>query len=518
MDVARWSACKGMAGLVVAALLGLLLLPGPMHAAGFVCAAGDVACLIAAIHAANANGEENTITLAAGAYTLTAVDNDTDGANGLPSIMGRLTITGAGADTTIIERAAGATSFRLMHVAATGRLTLEGLMLKRGSVPSSIAFLSNNGGSILNNAGTLTLTSCTLTENTAAYGGGGLFNSKGTVNITTSTLANNMASVGGGSALRNDGGVVTLMETTLAGNHTDFGPGGALFNDGTMSLTNSMVAGNMAGVFGGGIFSSSGRLTITNTTFAGNRTAGTGSSGSPRGGGAIWNSGGTVTILNTTLAGNTAPPPDNGGGLFNFSGTMTLQNTILARNTAEAGGPDCWGTVQGTVTSLGYNLLGDPTGCTITLLDTDLTGDPKLGDFTDDSTPGGGYFPLLPDSPAIDAGHDEVCPETDQLGQPRVGRCDIGAIEFQPPDMDVVAIRHAIFVDQLALLFVVATSSAAPDAELFVTVPECLTQVPMPRIADRYILVRAVPKCGDLDAHTATVASSHGGVASAPLR
>jgi hypothetical protein len=31
------------------------------------------------------------------------------------------------------------------------------------------------------------------------------------------------------------------------------------------------------------------------------------------------------------------------------------------------------------------------------------------------------------------AGDDAVCPPTDQLGQSRVDRCDIGAIEFRPP-------------------------------------------------------------------------------------
>jgi hypothetical protein len=49
------------------------------------------------------------------------------------------------------------------------------------------------------------------------------------------------------------------------------------------------------------------------------------------------------------------------------------------------------------------------------------------------TTPGHGHFPLLPDSPAINANADEACPETDQLGQPRVRPCDIGAIEFQEP-------------------------------------------------------------------------------------
>ena len=78
-----------------------------------------------------------------------------------------------------------------------------------------------------------------------------------------------------------------------------------------------------------------------------------------------------------------------------------------------------------------YRLLGDPTDCTITLQASDLTGDPKMGDFTDDGTPGYGHFPLFPDSPTIDAGNDAVCPETDQLGQPPVEPCDIRAIEFQ---------------------------------------------------------------------------------------
>ncbi|HSX81290.1 MAG TPA: choice-of-anchor Q domain-containing protein [Candidatus Saccharimonadia bacterium] len=53
---------------------------------------------------------------------------------------------------------------------------------------------------------------------------------------------------------------------------------------------------------------------------------------------------------------------------------------------------------------------------------------------TDDGTPGHGYFPLLPGSPAIDAGNDAACPSTDQLGQRRVGPCDIGAIRFLDTD------------------------------------------------------------------------------------
>jgi hypothetical protein len=108
---------------------------------------------------------------------------------------------------------------------------------------------------------------------------------------------------------------------------------------------------------------------------------------------------------------------------------VELQNTILARNSVGAfeRGPDCYG----SVVSLGHNLIGDPTDCTITLQPTDLTGDPGLGEFTDNGTPGHGHSPLLPTSPVIGMGDDSACPETDQLGNPRFSPCDIGAIEFQ---------------------------------------------------------------------------------------
>ena len=95
-----------------------------------------------------------------------------------------------------------------------------------------------------------------------------------------------------------------------------------------------------------------------------------------------------------------------------------MLNTILAHNILDPSlcrngqpgpqdiGPDC----GGAVTSLGHNLIGDPTGCTITVQRSDLTGEPGLAAFTDDGTPGQGHFPLLPTSQAIGAANDAVCP------------------------------------------------------------------------------------------------------------
>ncbi len=124
--------------------------------------------------------------------------------------------------------------------------------------------------------------------------------------------------------------------------------------------------------------------------------------------------------------------PGTGGGLAN-EGTVWLQNTILASNSGESG-PEC----RGQLTSLGWNLVGDPRDCTI---DGDLTGTridryPRIGPLGDRGT-----HALFPTSPAIDAGDPSGCRDaddmvlaTDQRGVPRtIGRrCDIGAYELGP--------------------------------------------------------------------------------------
>jgi hypothetical protein len=57
-----------------------------------------------------------------------------------------------------------------------------------------------------------------------------------------------------------------------------------------------------------------------------------------------------------------------------LGGTVLVQNTILALNSE--GSPSLPSDCRGMITSQGHNLIGDTTGCTITLRATDLTGDP----------------------------------------------------------------------------------------------------------------------------------------------
>jgi hypothetical protein len=407
---------------VAVAALGLMLgIPHPAQAKAFHSGAGDVPCLMAAITAANANGKKNTIRLAAGTYTLTDVDHTTDGPNGLPSITSTLTIRGAGAETTTIESMGAG---RLVHVAASGRLTLRGLTLQGGRASSS----SGAGGAILNHGGRLTLIHVTLDRNSAAFGGG-LANVGGTVAIAETLFTQNGAQFGGGglaNLLPNSRppGSVFITTTTFADNAT-IPAGGGLWNEGgIVTITQSAFLRNRAAVERGGGIRNGGTMFIRNTTLAGNITGG-------GGGGVASVVNATTMVMSSTVVGNTATGGVGGGGL---EGEVIIENTLVALNMGSSLGPpdNC----RGAVTSLGYNLIGDPTGCAITLQPTDLIGDPGLGDFADNGTPGHGHYPLLPSSQAIDAGNKATCPQRDQLGERRVGPCDIGAIEFQDQDDD----------------------------------------------------------------------------------
>src|SRR5262249_31661590 len=170
-------------------------------------------------------------------------------------------------------------------------------------------------------------------------------------------------------------------------------------------------------------FNSVGTVQVTNTTFARN-TAGFLLT---RADGIAIANGGTLSLTNSTFAENRSySGPFFAGSVISGGPNTFLQNTIVTHNAEDTRVQDC----AGPITSLGNNLISNTAGCAIVLQPTDLTGDANLGAFTDNGTPGNGHFPLLPISRAIDGANTRVCPEKDQIGQPRKPHCDMGAIEF----------------------------------------------------------------------------------------
>ncbi len=219
--------------------------------------------------------------------------------------------------------------------------------------------------------------------------------------------------VTGGNAQNDDGGGVevnndaslTLTDCTISGNavsdRTGVGGGLVCLNGGSLAMTDCTVSSNNAGAGGG--LSSSGTATLTDCTVSGN-------SSSDNGGGLyIHGASATLILTDCTVSGNSAS--DNGGGLYNVGGSATLASTIVAGN---VGGDNVSG--PGFYTKRGNNIIG---------------GNPLLavlGDY------GGPTFtmPPLPGSPAIGRGTTTGAPSTDERGQPRTGRIDIGRLPPRP--------------------------------------------------------------------------------------
>jgi hypothetical protein len=430
-------------------------------------------------------------------YTLTNIDNDTNGPNGLPSITTTLTIHVVGKKTATIIRDSNALGFRLLHVGASGRLTLQNVTLANGLAQNVTPpnFLASQGGGLFNNGGIVTVENSAFVNNSAGPGGGlvnnngavtiigsifdghiasdtGALKNSGELTIITSTFSNNTSAFDAGGltttngivritqsrftkndshpnqqagALHVMGGVVLITETTFDGNRAD-GPGAILVArffgdqsvDATLIVRDSAFVENVAFTSGAGaaIFNV-GIVQVTNTTFARNSLQ---DELDPAADGIVIANFGTLSLTNSTLAENTAVQSPFRPIRFRavISGATNartfLQNTIVTHNAEDTFVQDC----EGPITSLGNNLISDTAGCAIVLQPTDLTGDAGLCPFTDNGTPGNGHFPLLATSRAINAANDAVCPKKDQIGQPRKPHCDIGAIEFTHKHTELV--------------------------------------------------------------------------------
>ncbi|MDO8617188.1 MAG: choice-of-anchor Q domain-containing protein [Dehalococcoidia bacterium] len=440
----------------------------PAHAGSFTVTkaadTADGACaadcsLREAIIAANASPGADTITLPARVYTLAIPGAGEDAAaTGDLDIAGDLTISGAGAATTIID---GAGLDRVIHIVA-GAVAISGLTIRNGSA-------DGDGGGILHGgifpvpipqAGDLTLTSVVVTGNAGDDGGGisSAFASHGSVLtitnsavndnqagnsggivsstnmvVTNSTIINNVAGSAGGIFV---GGYTALVltDSTVKDNRATTGAGGGIMNSGSATITGSTISGNTATTNGGGIWASpfSGALILTNSTVSGNSARGEG------GGIMISSAGGAFAagLFNSTIAFNTADSDGDGfgggGGIANGGPAASLKHTIIARNAdlRSPSAPDC----AGELDSQGHNLIQDP-ACPIS--GAFITGqDPLLGPLADNGGPTQAHA-LLPGSAAIDAGDNAGCPATDQRGYGRPvdgdgngsAVCDIGAYE-----------------------------------------------------------------------------------------
>jgi Right handed beta helix region len=378
-----------------------------------------------------------------------------------------LTISGPGANLLSVQRstAVGTPQFRIFEIDSSN-VTISGLTIANGTTT-----VQSGGGGILA-SGTLTIANCTITGNSVSGSAAGGIGASGTVTITNSTISGNSANVGGGiygagtiiitnsTISGNTGGgihstvatTITITNCTISGNTAT--TGGGIDNTGTITITNSTVSGNTATTNAAGIYNTN-TITVTNSTISGNTAAG-------NGGGVYNDTTGTVTFTSSTISGNSAGGP--GGGIINY-GNVTITNSTISANGANGGGgiahlansqnnnhtsarntiiaKNTGNDFSGTLTSQGYNLIGNTSETTITGTTTgdQHNVDPLLGPLQDN---GGPTFTqaLLSGSTAIEGGNSSGS-STDQRGftrpvdSPVIANAsggdgsDIGAYEVQ---------------------------------------------------------------------------------------
>jgi hypothetical protein len=298
-----------------------------------------------AIAAATADHGNDTITIPSSQFTGLTLNGppDTIQLNGsqLPTIVGQLTITGAIPDTshrldTLFTISAEENS-RVFQVATTGNLTLNNLIIEKGSTTGNSA-TDKNGGGILNQ-GTLTLENVTLTGNSAASGAG-IYNTGPSMLIEHSMIQGNTASVSGGGVWTS-GANVTFNHDQITNNNvngvdhsTDSASanpaigglvegGGIDINGGAVSISFSTISGNTAQAGGGGPGNyGASPAGFTNAAAAGVNGAGGGAGGDgtqgglggQAQGGGISVDGGALSITTSTLSNNTAQGGPGGVG------------------------------------------------------------------------------------------------------------------------------------------------------------------------------------------------------------
>jgi len=361
------------------------------------------------------------------------------------------------------------------------------------------------GGAIHGLGSSITITNSTFTgnvttnlnsSNTGGYGGalyvdGAVSSGNGVISITNSTFTSNVGAVQGGVAYinlytaRNEQAIID--NSTFSGNSLTGGNGyvngGALSGGqtnngaGTVRITvtdslfaNNSVAGGTNGASGGAIaFAQLGTFVFANSTFTGNQAIGSCSNCYSANGGAIAIGGNNTaySILNSTFVNNSAGWV---GGAIVAAAGGTVRNSIFSNNTAANGG-NPWHIQQqcsNTITNASNNLQspraypGTDNLCASNIIE----ANPQLGALTGNP----GYFPLLGNSPAIDAGSNSVCaaPPVNNLDQrgavrPQDGNsdglayCDIGAYEapsgfitVTPPAPDVNLVTNGTFSSGLS--------------------------------------------------------------------
>jgi len=206
----------------------------------------------------------------------------------------------------------------------------------------------NKIGSVIENAGTLTISDSSYEKTGVITGGharlGAGINNSGKLYFNGGNVTGNYAAESSSSSMNKagagiynnrgeliiNGGKVTDNNTSDKVKFDSNFYGGGIYNyDGTVTFRSGTVSGNKAHS-GAGIYNNMGTVTISGGTISGNVYAA--ASGTTFGGG-LYNYHGTVTITGGTFSQNVA---NSGGAVYNL-GTLTINGASFTENNANSG-------------------------------------------------------------------------------------------------------------------------------------------------------------------------------------
>jgi hypothetical protein len=356
-----------------------------------------------------------------------------------------ITVSGPGAEIFAVN---GNAKSRVFHIGSGKTVSISGLTITSG-------YTTGYGGGIRNEHATLTLNSCTISNNSSSSNAGGaIYNDAENMGHATLVINDCLVANNSGGGIYNDGvkaGTATLeiTDSMLANNYS----GNAIYNRGfdcifcgngtaTVQITNSSITGNSpaAAIFSAGQQCCYPTILLDSSTVNGNS------------GTAVYN-----TILSSLVVSNSTISGNSDGGIYNDAGSngSDISNSTMNNNGVEIrnyGGP--LATVENTifevgpgghsivsdgssaVQSFGYNLSSDDGGGYLTSPGDQINTDPILGPLQNNGGPTLTHA-LLPGSPAINAGDPNFVPppDFDQRGpgfdRVRNGRIDIGSFEVQ---------------------------------------------------------------------------------------
>jgi predicted outer membrane repeat protein len=298
------------------------------------------------------NGTGTILSLSASYFQLSGIQISGDTTLSIGSLLHDVIITSCQFTGTVQVKESAVTIFTSCTFSNSTSTTDGGALFMTYATSSltNCKFIGNqavggSGGAINSVSSSITLDSCTFTENTALQNGGAIVLSRGTISIHGGSFTSNTADIGG---------VIWLDSVTSA---TITGPvftsnvaqeGAALYIRATTTTIESITASSnvaigTAGGFGGVLSMSDSTIIVKNSQFTSNSIQQSGDS-IVTGGGAVFGCRQTTSftssilrLINVTAIDNTANV-GVGGVLHSLKCTIDIQSSNLTGNSAPLGG------------------------------------------------------------------------------------------------------------------------------------------------------------------------------------